>query len=251
MGRIATMTLVLAAFVVGAISGAWLVYRNTMQEVEETPGLLAKGVLTELERRAAAAAPSSTAALPQPAPGAATPLDRPPAAAPSPVAAAVGRLMPEPPASWMTVEQQRAAADEYREWVREEGRLAGERARGLNAELFMIEGQDPTWGAAIESKVRAALVTDAVFAGIELEGIECRVTVCRAVLRFPEADSPQGLPNGGRSIWSAWRGAQIIPNRAEINDGVPGFRVTVFLGDDFDRSQVTPRDPRNRGPGGP
>ena len=51
---------------------------------------------------------------------------------------------------------QRTAAAEYREWVREEGRLAGERARGLNAELYMIEGQDPAYlGLAAEGMVSA------------------------------------------------------------------------------------------------
>ena len=79
------LTVAVAAFAAGVGSGAWIVYRNTMQEVEDTRGLLAKGVLTELERRSAPAASSSTPPAPKPAPDASTPLDRP-AAAPPPTA---------------------------------------------------------------------------------------------------------------------------------------------------------------------
>jgi hypothetical protein len=241
-----TLSLGALVFVVGFASGAWLAGRSAPSPAV-APRALQPGV-----------APATTAPRADGAPaagpmgeGASSPLDRPPAAAPSPALAAENRLMPEPPASWMSVEQQRAAAAAYREWVRDAGRLAMERTMGLNAELFMIESQDPAWGAQMEAKVRASMAGSPVFDGAQLEAIECRVTVCRATLRFVEADNPRGLlQNGGRSPWSEWRNAQIQPVRTEINDGVPGFRATVYLGEDFDQPRL-PRGVRAAGPGGP
>lgn len=242
-------------FVAGFGSGAWIVLQNVQKELDDTRGPLGAGIIDELERRGRAARASAAPTAPPDAAtrssAAASPLDRPPDAEPPPHRSTESKLMPEPPASWMTAEQQRKAAEAYREWVRDASRLAMERTMGLNAELFMIESQDPAWGALMESKVRASMAGSPVFDGAALEAIECRVTVCRATVRFADADNPRGLlQNGGRSPWSEWRNAQIRPVRTEINDGVPGFRATVYLGEDFDQPRL-PRGVRAPGPGGP
>ena len=148
----------------------------------------------------------------------------------------------------MTIEQQRTAAIAYRQHVRELGQQAFMRNQNLNAELFLTEGQDAAWGAVMDSKVRASFATEKAFEGAMLESFECRVTVCRAVLRFPD-DDPQQMVRNGRQPWAAWQG-QFEPMRSEVGDGIPGFRATMYLGDDFD--QPRRRGPRaGPGPGGP
>lgn len=242
-GRLALAVIAVAAFGAGAGAGAWLAHHHMAQQLAESERLLEQGVLAELERRAAVAAPASAAATQRPSPAA--------AAAKAPRAPGSERLMPEPPASWMTLEQQRSAAVAYREWVRESARLAGDRISNLNAELFMIEGQDPAWGAMMEARVRASMASDKVFEDAELRSIECRVTVCRASVLFVAADNFQALRrHGGMSPWSQWRNAQIMPVRAEVDDGTPGFHATVYLGEDFDQPRL-PRGALPAGPGGP
>jgi hypothetical protein len=148
----------------------------------------------------------------------------------------------------MTIEQQRTAAIAYRQHVRELGQQAFMRNQNLNAELFLTEGQDAAWGTVMDAKVRASLATEKAFEGSMLESFECRVTVCRAVLRFPD-DDPQQMVRNGRQPWSVWHG-QFEPVRSEMGDGVPGFRATVYLGEDFDLPRR--RGPRaGPGPGGP
>lgn len=246
---IAGRTLAVLAFglVAGAGVGAWVVQRATPNAGAVSS--VTQASASEIPRDAAQAlAPFSAGS------GATVAEARPSAAAAAGAPSAKPAATPEPPASWMTVEQQRAAALAYRDHVWESNRQSNERRRNLNAELFLIEGQDPAWGAAMESRVRASMASHDALKSAALETIECRVTVCRAVVRFVDDARPDGsLPHGGQSPWSTWRGAQIIPvPRSELEDQVPGFRATVYLGDDFQSARLPPPAPRvPAGPGGP
>ncbi len=236
-----------ALFALGFGAGAWWMDARLAPQIAELEAAAEQSLIADLAKLAV---DTPGPQLPSAAATVAAAL-APSVAAPAPVApAARTSTLAEPPASWMSIEQQRAAALAYRESVRESNRQAWERVAGLDAELFLIEGQDPAWGATMESKVRASMADHDSFRDIALQSLECRVTVCRASLFIKDVDSPQALPNGGRALWYAWRGAQIIPNRAEINDGVPGFRFTVYLGENFEQSRIAPA-PRRRGPGGP
>jgi len=238
-------------FAAGFGVGAWWMDTKLAPQIAELEAAASQSLIADLAKLSGAVpGPQLPSATPTTSNAAAAPNPAPtgPAASTAPATRKASQV--EPPASWMTIEQQRAAALAYRESVRETNRQAWERVSGLDAELFLIEGEDPVWGATMETKVRASMAGNASFADIDLQDFECRVTVCRATLFFKDVDNPQGLPNGGRSIWGAWRGAQIIPVRADINDGVPGFRVTAYLGENFDQSRIQPA-PRVRGPGGP